>query len=507
MRAAEDPRLVFPPSRTDATKAPYTVDEVHAFLDAATRPDAPDALTVALGMGLSSGVVIPDAYETTGRKPAGPFADLALGQAATLTPGGWTRARLWVARQPQLPDLCHRRLERTWLSFLLQEPDTCVLDLMNTHDLRRKRLNSVAGHLEVDSTRYHPALRGADRLAHCGTDLVVPDEEVDMPKRKSAAAARRARAALLTEQPEPLPEPLEHKLQTYQPRPKHIRAVWPTVRPIVITIMRRSHVRGKESFRDHIVALTKFAVWAHNQDIELTIPSLMRHSLIEDWVRSGDAGNVGNTISTRRWRLRALASHVNPGPDAPPDPRAIRHVSIKPPYDPTEVAAIIRIATTQPSPRVSRQLCAAVGLGLGAGLDAQDFNDLRTQHIEDRGDDGIIVKVPGPHGRSVPVRRRYEDLVRRGLDGVQPGHLIVGSRTNRRRATNIVYQQAVALGAAPEMLQSRMRTTWLADLMVNPVPLAAILTAAGLKSARTLTEIAGMIDVQLDGDSLRGTDR
>ena len=36
---------------------------------------------------------------------------------------------------------------------------------------------------------------------------------------------------------------------------------------------------------------------------------------------------------------------------------------------------------------------------------------------------------------------------------------------------------------------------------------AAILTAAGLKSARTLTEIAGMIDVQLDGDSLRGTDR
>ena len=148
-----------------------------------------------------------------------------------------------------------------------------------------------------------------------------------------------------------------------------------------------------------------------------------------------------------------------------------------------------------------------MGLGLGAGLDAQDFNDLRTQHIEDRGDDGIIVKVPGPHGRSVPVRRRYEDLVRRGLDGVQPGHLIVGSRTNRRRATNIVYQQAVALGAAPEMLQSRMRTTWLADLMVNPVPLAAILNAAGLKSARTLTEIAGMIDVQLDGDSLRGTDR
>ena len=49
----------------------------------------------------------------------------------------------------------------------------------------------------------------------------------------------------------------------------------------------------------------------------------------------------------------------------------------------------------------------------------------------------------------------------------------------------------VALGKdVPHIEASRLRTTWIAELMSEAIPVQVILHAAGLKSARTLTDLA-----------------
>ena len=53
--------------------------------------------------------------------------------------------------------------------------------------------------------------------------------------------------------------------------------------------------------------------------------------------------------------------------------------------------------------------------------------------------------------------------------------------------------------------QSRLRATWLARLMTAAVPLQVVLTAAGLRSARTLADLLPHLPTDADAHSvLRG---
>ncbi len=226
------------------------------------------------------------------------------------------------------------------------------------------------------------------------------------------------------------------------------------------------------------------------RDATLSIAGTMQHALIERWCSVEVNSHLDDsTASTHRARLRALASDVNAGPTAPARGHTIGKNAIRPPYNDAEIAAIIRVVQNQPSPRIGQQMCAMVGLGLGAGLDSLDLRHLTTHHVEASGAGGLFVRVQGDRPRLVAVRSRYEELVRQGLTGLRSGALLLGRNANRRNVTAHIVADAVALGKAPHIEQSRLRSTWLTELMCAPVPLAVILTSSGLRSSRSLVEL------------------
>lgn len=154
----------------------------------------------------------------------------------------------------------------------------------------------------------------------------------------------------------------------------------------------------------------------------------------------------------------------------------------------------MRMATTQPRRIVQRQLQAAVGLGLGAGLDSEDLRDLIAAHVVDHGEQGIWIDVPGPRPRKVVVRACMEQLVRAGLEGVAVDELVLGKERHRRNVANKIYEHAVVLGHTPRPVQARLRATWLAAVLTAAVPLPAVMQAAGLKSARSLTDLLAYLN-------------
>lgn len=320
-----------------------------------------------------------------------------------------------------------------------------------------------------------------------------------MAKRMSRAEIRRQRQALVDSRSErpALPAVLASRAESFQPTSID-DDTWHRVRPVFLAIIAQSSTRGPEAFSKRCIALAAYLAWADSESIELSVPTLMRYEQIDEFSRTLTSASA----ATRRSHLRSLATDSNPS-GVPPRGVTYSHNPVREPYTAQEMAAIRRLAVNQPTPTSKRTMCAVVGLGRGAGLDSQDLRYLTRSDIEDRGADGIWVDVPGPRPRLVPVRRDWEDLVQIGIDRIKPADLVIGNTPSRRNVASKVFEKAVVLGSAPPLDASRLRTTWLADLLISEVPFTVVMAVSGLKSARTLIEILDHLGLTPERTSAR----
>lgn len=329
------------------------------------------------------------------------------------------------------------------------------------------------------------------------------------PKRKKrpsmAAVARRlaeieARPTTNRE----LPEQVASVIETYNPVgiPD---STMEKVRPFLVEVITASELRGPESVRKHCNHLTKIACFAIERGEPLSIPTVMTTRFIDEYLRIAMAEESDHNRAERRRRLLALARATNPGPDAPAKLNAIGHSAIKPCYTPAEIAVIRRVASVQPTQTRSRDLSIVVALGAGAGLDSVDMRDLTTTDVEDLDLDGIRVHVHGPRPRVVVLRAPYEEMLRAAVGALKAGDLLLGKKQDRRNTAARATERA-ALYKVPHIEPARLRATWLADLMTDQIPLALILRAAGLKSARTISELQAHIGPWLEHKNLVTSD-
>jgi hypothetical protein len=145
-------------------------------------------------------------------------------------------------------------------------------------------------------------------------------------------------------------------------------------------------------------------------------------------------------------------------------------------------------------------MCAIVGLGLGAGLDSTDLRPLCACHVIDHGDDGIEITVTGRRPRTVWVDEEYRGLVREGVAGLRPNALVIGQKRDRSNIAAGVIEHAIIHRDAPHITQARLRATWLARQISQPIPLLSLMEAAGLQSVQTLVDIARFLLAQQEGD-------
>jgi site-specific recombinase XerC len=309
-----------------------------------------------------------------------------------------------------------------------------------------------------------------------------------MPTRKNSAAAARRRVTDLRN----LEAPTDRSAVVAAHKPRSISAeTWETIRPAVVEALDHAPVTGEESLRKHVTHLALYFAWAENEGLSLDTGTLTRAS-VGIYVSRGMRGSSAKSRADRRSRLRAIADRLHPDQAAPPG-QVIPRPAVRPPYSPAEMTALRRAAAEQPTLALQRGMCLCLGLGAGAGLSSADFRSLQRCHVEDRGPAGLLVQIPGAQPRRVPVLRWYEDLVRMGLDGLQTEELLLAGREDRRNLAARAVEKAVLHEHCPKVEQSRLRHTWLSHLLGASVPLRVLLTAAGLRSARTLTDLAALL--------------
>lgn len=281
------------------------------------------------------------------------------------------------------------------------------------------------------------------------------------------------------------------------------------VKAFMATVIAASSLTGEESIRKNLIHLKEIALHAISLGRSLTIEAVMTTEVIDDYIRRSTASD--HLRAERRRRLLWLATQTNPGPTTPSRLSPIGHSAVKAPYTPQEMAVIRRVALEQPSGARRRNLAAVVGLGAGCGADSPDLRYLRNRHVTQTGQGWWQVSFQDPRPRVVICRATYEPLLAAAAASGRPDELFYGVKEDRRNLGARAVDNA-ALHGCPHIEPGRLRSTWLADVMTDTVPLAIILKAAGLRTARSLAELLPHLDPWikakgLDRLNLRGDEK
>jgi hypothetical protein len=323
-------------------------------------------------------------------------------------------------------------------------------------------------------------------------------------KRVSAAAAKRRRAELLEEanQPAVLPAEIQRYVDNYRLAGVD-DATWAVVGPVVRDAMGRAGYTGEEHAKKHCGAVAAYLAWRHGEGLSLATVDAMTHEAIDVYFVRGLTDVAVQSRGEYRSRLHNLASRVNPGLTAP-SITTEGYVSVRAGYTLGEEAMIRRVALRQRHAAARRNLCAVVGFCGGGGLDPKELSLLVGGGVDDRGDTGgIWVQIPGERARLVVIRRDYEELVRVAVAGLTAGQPILGRKKGRSGVVSSAVDNAEVFEDCPRIDGRRLRTTWITWLATNRVPLNVLLTAAGLKSARTLIDVMASLPAVEPGAVLR----
>lgn len=323
----------------------------------------------------------------------------------------------------------------------------------------------------------------------------------------AAAAEADSRPRIAEVNPAALVPGVAEAIATY--RPKRLAAApWAELRPVWERLIVGFAPASRGAVGGPAAVLVGFLCWADERpgrpdpNAPLALDELLETgpggSLIDAYDEQLRRDGVADSSrATRRAVLRRALRSLDPRTAA----TRIAYQPVAGPYSATECAALVRLARHQPSEARRRELSFVVGLGLGAGLDGRDLRNTDRSSFSDLELPGeapvLAVRVGGSERpRTVVVRRAYEPLVREALashDAARRGKSapILGRSATRRNITTPVMEHAVTarVGERVAIEVNRLRATWLVAAMCARVPLGALLSAAGLRSARSLTDL------------------
>lgn len=344
------------------------------------------------------------------------------------------------------------------------------------------------------------------------------------PRKLSRAAALRAAKAAqaegqtrhdpvylssdLNELPGYAALPAEVRKQITNYRPQRVAAKeWTAIEPIARRLMvLRLVVRQGEDApttrrKVNVIGshLAPYLVWArhhleHQSLAELAMVILEQTSL-DRYTNEAMLDEPKGTVATRRSEVRGALIAARPGPK----PKKLPYRPVSPPYLAAEAVYHVRLAKNQPTASRRRGIAFILAAGYGAGLDGRDMASVRACDIFTvelpAGERAVLIRVGGVRPRTVVVRHEYQELLLYALQLHTEEHrgrrgLMLGRKPGRRNVTTPALERLVTADGRDIVIDvPRLRSTWLVAHMSAAVPLGTLLSAAGLRSVRALTDL------------------
>lgn len=298
---------------------------------------------------------------------------------------------------------------------------------------------------------------------------------------------------------ESVADEIRSAMERFVPQGEDRRAVWHLNRDLATRLVYAYQPSGPANARNKASFVAAYLTWAaqangrdKTQPLQLT--ELLDATHVEAYLDASDW--KGPSLAGARGVLRRIERNLRPYAV----PVKIGHAAPRPPYTETECQEFVRLAWHQPTLTLQRRLGFIVALGLGAGLDAVDFRRLTPACFETvtiGARELRLVHVPGvgARARTVPVRATYVPLLDRALEthlaaGLGDDDLIVAHCETAVNVTTPTTSKVVSAdGEKYRIITARLRHTWLVAAMCAPVSFADLMQAAGIRGARTVSEL------------------
>jgi hypothetical protein len=331
---------------------------------------------------------------------------------------------------------------------------------------------------------------------------VKPSRAAVLRAARTAAAARSAPTVAPAPDVTALPSAVQTAIAEYTPVSVTAER-WEVLAPMCRRLVVGYGPVNAGVARTSATIIAAFVAWAQTRpgrtstDSAVAIEELQAPGLLETYLTElASDGTPDASLATYRSVLRRTLKALDPNP-----PAAIAYQPVAGPYSAAECAAYVRLARNQPTTARRRELSTIIGLGLGAGLDGRDLRAVSPTDLSDAilpdGTIVLLVQVRGGRPRTVPVRAMYTDLVREALalhagDRRGASTPLLGAKLTRKSITSPAKRDAVTATATDtgvDMAVNRLRATWLVACLAAGIGLGPLLHAAGLRSARTLTDL------------------
>ena len=231
-------------------------------------------------------------------------------------------------------------------------------------------------------------------------------------------------------------------------------------------------------------AISHLTIWAfHSKGLPLKYRLLLSSEVISRWQQETLAGKElsAGTLSNYRGHLSRIAHAMGVELNAKFDP-VTRTVRTRP-YTAVDVERMLLWSRTL-CPEMSRRARALLCLGAGAGLTLDEI-------VHARASDVILgasmwVKVGEPHARLTPVLDRWKPALRALVEETPPADLLLPlpgtSPSSPQSLTTWLKQQPAKTRPHP----TRLRTTWIVEMLRTQTNDANTLAHAGIERGETL---------------------
>ncbi|WP_242910730.1 hypothetical protein [Actinomadura terrae] len=271
---------------------------------------------------------------------------------------------------------------------------------------------------------------------------------------------------------------------------------WRRVAGEVRKVVRTALPLMRYSAGELMGVLSQLALFADAEGQPIRADLWLTREYIERFVLVGCAHLGESSRANYRSKLLRLREAVLGGDCATGTPARLSSSPTSYPYTRAEQVSLWTWACGQPTDELRDNLAVLISLGLGCGLSSHEIIPLRAGDVSVGGsgarDQPTVVAVRGRRSRLVVCRRPWEstltDLAAR-VD-VRDAHLFRpgASRRGGNLVTNFLSRSHPVSGT-PALKTSRLRATWLAELIEAGLPLTVIVAAAGLGALHGLSRL------------------
>lgn len=278
-------------------------------------------------------------------------------------------------------------------------------------------------------------------------------------------------------------------LDHYTPADERVTAeVWAKVRPLVVKGVSKSRYKAPTSVHFAMRISARFVAWALEQGTPLDPEVIFTPQRVEQYIAEAEANTSYHGQGNYRAALTAVGRAITKRAPWEPEPTPYtQHLRLAAPYTDAEMAGFWD-AVEQQSDRGAHILRSLLVFAHGAGLKVGELMDVQASDVFFlRSTPVTSIKVPT---RIVPVLTQYTEELR-GLCAAVPEGPIIGTQKKKSNDTFANFRKAIKTPSyLPTLAASRLRTTWIKDILNNGASLAEVQAVAGTTSAATLEAIA-----------------